>query len=280
MGKINHSKYKNSGIIFEMLVRQLTNEAMANKDSKAISIIKKYYTKTELAKENKLYQTIIQTNGLNEHKAETIINTVSELSKRLDRKKLNKEKYNLIKEIKDNYDLEEFFKTSITNYKPLASIYTIIESNFIDNPNPQTIINSKLNIIEYLTETKQIQESQIYTELSQMEKGERFLVYKVMVENFNTKYDSLDKEQKETLKEYINNISEPTKLKNFIDDKFNLLKISLSEMLFKIEDQVTKIKIEETIKMIDPILESKKMKDDYIISLFQYQELNKELSSL
>jgi endonuclease III len=136
MGKINHSKYKNSGIIFEMLVRQLTNEAMANKDSKAISIIKKYYTKTELAKENKLYQTIIQTNGLNEHKAETIINTVSELSKRLDRKKLNKEKYNLIKEIKDNYDLEEFFKTSITNYKPLASIYTIIESNFIDNPNP------------------------------------------------------------------------------------------------------------------------------------------------
>lgn len=277
---IRHSKYKNSGIIFEMLVRQLTNEAMANKDSKAISIIKKYYTKTELAKENKLYQTIIQTNGLNEHKAETIINTVSELSKRLDRKKLNKEKYNLIKEIKDNYDLEEFFKTSITNYKPLASIYTIIESNFIDDPNPQTIINSKLNIIEYLTETKQIQESQIYTELSQMEKGERFLVYKVMVENFNTKYDSLDKEQKETLKEYINNISEPTKLKNFIDDKFNLLKISLSEMLIKIEDQVTKIKIEETIKMIDPILESKKMKDDYIISLFQYQELNKELTSL
>ena len=280
MGKINHSKYKNSGIIFEMLVRQLTNEALANKDSKAINIIKKYYTKTELAKENKLYQTVIQTNGLNENRAETIINTISELSKKLDRKKLNKEKYNLIKEIKDNYNLEEFFKTSITNYKPLASIYTIIESNFIDNPNPQTIINSKLNIIEYLTETKQVQESQIYSELSQMEKGERFLVYKVMVENFNSKYDSLDKEQKETLKEYINNVSEPIKLKKFIDNKFTNLKLSLSEMLSKIEDQVTRIKIEETIKMIDPILESKKMKDDYVISLFQYQELNKELSQL
>lgn len=277
---IKHSKYRNTGIIFEMLVRQLTNETISNKEPKAINIIKKYFTKTELAKENKLYQTIIQSNNLSESKAEVIIGTVCDLSKKLDRSKINKEKYNLIKEIKNNYELESFFKTSINNYKSMASIFTLIESTINDNPNPNTIINSKLNLLEHLTENKIAEETQIYKDLSTMEKGERFLVYKVMIESFNNKYDNLDSAQKLILKEYINNISDTVKLKKFVDNQFSQLQNSLREHLSKIDDQITKIKIEETIKMIDPIIESKKMKDDYIVSLFQYQELNKELSKL
>lgn len=277
---IKHSKYRNTGIIFEMLVRQLTNETISNKEPKAINIIKKYFTKTELAKENKLYQTIIQSNNLSESKAEVIIGTVCDLSKKLDRSKINKEKYNLIKEIKNNYELESFFKTSINNYKSMASIFTLIESTVSENPNPNTIINSKLNLLEHLTENKIAEETQIYKDLSTMEKGERFLVYKVMIESFNNKYDNLDSAQKLILKEYINNISDTVKLKKFVDNQFTQLQNSLREHLSKIDDQITKIKIEETIKMIDPIIESKKMKDDYIVSLFQYQELNKELSKL
>jgi hypothetical protein len=280
MNKINHSKYKNTGIIFEMLVRQLTNESLTNQDSKAIGLIKKYFSKTELAKENKLYQTIIQSNQLNESKAESTINTVIELNKKLDKKQLNKEKFNLIKEIKNNYNIDEFFKSSISNYKALASIYTLLESNSIDNVNPSLIINSRLNIKDYLTENKIPQDSPIYEELSKMDKGERFLVYKLMVENFNKKYLYLDKDQKEILREYINNISNPSKLKLIIDKKLRNLKESLLKNSSKITDQITKIKTEETIKMIDPILESKKFKDDYIIALFHYQDLNKELSIL
>lgn len=280
MNKINHSKYRNTGIIFEMLVRQLTNESLTNKDPKAIGLIKKYFTKTELAKENKLYQTIIQSNQLNESKAESVLNTINDLYKRLDQKQLNKEKYNLIREIKENYDIEEFFKTSIHNYKSLASIYTLLESNNVKNVNPQFLINSKLNLIDYLTENKITQDSPVYNELSKMEKGERFLVYKLMVENFNKKYSDLDKEQREVLREYITNNADQVKLKSIIDRKFINVKKTLKENISKIQDQVTRIKTEETIKMIDPILESKKMKDDYIITLFQYQELNKELSLL
>ena len=263
-----------------MLVRQLTNESLTNQDSKAIGLIKKYFSKTELAKENKLYQTIIQSNQLNESKAESTINTVIELNKKLDKKQLNKEKFNLIKEIKNNYNIDEFFKSSISNYKALASIYTLLESNSIDNVNPSLIINSRLNIKDYLTENKIPQDSPIYEELSKMDKGERFLVYKLMVENFNKKYLYLDKDQKEILREYINNISNPSKLKLIIDKKLRNLKESLLKNSSKITDQITKIKTEETIKMIDPILESKKFKDDYIIALFHYQDLNKELSIL
>ena len=280
MNKINHSKYKNTGIIFEMLVRQLTNESLTNQNPKAIGLIKKYFSKTELAKENKLYQTIIQSNQLNESKAESTINTVIELNKKLDKKQLNKEKFNLIKEIKNNYDIDEFFKSSISNYKALASIYTLLESNSINNINPSLIINSRLNIKDYLTENKIPQDSPIYDELSKMDKGERFLVYKLMVENFNKKYLNLDKDQKEILREYINNIQNPNKLKLIVNKKLRQLKESLSKNTSKITDQITRIKTEETVKMIDPILESKKMKDDYIIALFHYQELNKELSVL
>lgn len=277
MNKINHSKYRNTGIIFEMLVRQLTNESLTNQDDKAINLIRKYFCKTELSKENKLYQTIIQSNNLNESKAETTINTVIELNKKLDKKQLIKEKFNLIKEIKQNYNINEFFKSSVNNYKTLASIYTLLESNYIDNINPSLIINSRLNIKEYLVENQLPQDSSIYNELSKMDKGERFLVYKLMVENFNKKYLDLDKDQKDVLREYVNNINNPNKLKLIIDKKLRQLKKSLSKNTSKIIDQITKIKIEETIKMIDPILESKKMKDDYIIALFNYQELNKEL---
>lgn len=280
MVNIKHSKYKNSGILFELLVRKITSETIATNESKAIHILKRYFTNTEIAKENRLYQTLLKSPTLTEGKADTVINTISELSTKLDRKKLSKEKYNLIKEIKNSYDIDDFFKASIDNYKTLASIYVIIESNFTQDPSPDIIISSKLNILDYLVEQKLETQTQIYKELSGLEKGERYLVYKVMLEKFNTKYDGMDSEQKLILKTYINNISNSVILKEFIDSKFTKLKKSLVENSKKIDDQITTIKIDEIINLIDPILESKKMKDDYVISLLQYTELNKELSNL
>jgi len=280
MNKVSHSKYKNSGILFELLVRKITNETITNQDSQAINILKKYFTNTEISKENRLYQTLLKTQNLSENRADIIINTIQELSSRLDRKKLIKEKYNLIKEIKAHYDIDDFFKASIDNYKTLASIYVLIESNFIQNPNPEIIISSKINLVEYLVESTVEKETQIYQELSHLDKGERFLVYKVMLEKFNDKYDGLDVEQKSVLKTYINNISNTVVLKEFIDKKFIALKKLLIANNKKIDDQVTNIKVNEIISLINPILESKKMKDDYVITLLQYIELNKEISKL
>jgi len=221
-----------------------------------------------------------ENQNLTESKSNTIIETVSKLSSKLDRKKLSKEKYNLIKEIKASYDIEDFFKASIDNYKTLASVYTLIESNFVEDPHPSIIINAKTNLLEYLVESDSPKETQIYQELSQMDKGDRFLVYKVMLENFNKKYHDLGDEQKVILKTYVNNISNSPALKEFIDKKLISLKKSLIENSKRIEDKVVKIKVDEIINFINPILENKKMKDDYVISLLQYIELNEEISKL
>ena len=282
MTQIKHSKYKNTGIIFELLVRKITSDTMSNHDSKAVSLIKKYFVNTELAKENKIYQIISKSHNLSPVKAETTLSTILEINKSLDLAKLSKEKYNLIREIKSTFDIDDFFKAKISNYKLLSSTYTLLEANVSPVKNLEIIINSKINILEHITVNPLIPNMPlpIANEFEGLDKGTRALVYKIMLEKFNTKFDTLSTEQKEVLKEYINNISNTTQLKSFVDSKFKTLKESLTKSLTQIEDATTKIKVKEVINLITPILESKTVKDDYIISLLQYQELHNELKKI
>jgi hypothetical protein len=281
MAQIKHNKYRNTGILFELLVRKITADTMSNQDSKAVTLIKKHFVNTELAKENKIYQMVSKSHNLSSIKAETTLSTILEINKSLDQTKLSKEKYNLIKEIKSVFDIEDFFKAKISNYKLLSSTYTLLEANASPLKNFETIINSKLNIIEHISlQDLTLNESPQSDEYTQMDKGTRALVYKIMLEKFNTKFDNLSHDQKEVLKEYINNISNTTRLKTFIDSKFTSLKESLTKALPKIEDATAKIKVKEVINLINPILESKTLKDDNIIALLQYQELHSELKKI
>lgn len=281
MAQIKHNKYKNTGILFELLVRKITSDTISNQDSKAVNLIKKFFVNSELAKENKIYQTISKAHNLSEAKAEIVISSVLEINKTLNKNKLAKEKYNLIKEIKNNFDLDDFFKAKLSNYKLLSSTYTLLEANSSPVENLETIINSKLNIMENITLSLPPNElSPMIIEFQDLDKGTRALVYKIMLEKFNTKFDNLSSEQKKVLKEYIINITDTTKLKSFIDSSFTNLKESLIKSLPKIEDPTIKIKINEVINLIDPVLSSKKLKDEHIISLLQYQELYSELNKI
>jgi hypothetical protein len=279
--KIKHNKYKNTGILFELLVRKITSDTMSNSNSKAATLVKKYFTKSELANENKLYQTINNHISLSESKAESIISTVLELSKKLDRDKLAKEKYNLIKELKENFDLNDFFQAKIKNYKLLASIYTLFESiNIKGFANPEVIINSKVNILESITSSPDTKLSltPLVKELMQLDKGTRALAYKIMLEKYNEKFDGLNSEQKEILKEYINSIANAPKLKEFLNVKFKKISESLKKNISKVDDPILQIKIKEVINLIDPIVESKKLRDDHVIALLQYVELSQEVN--
>ena len=278
--KIKHNKYKNTGILFELLVRKITADTLSNGNSKAASLVKKYFTKSELANENKLYQVINNSISLSEGKAESVLSTVLDMSRKLDGEKLAKEKYNLIREIKENFDMNDFFGAKIKNYKLLASTYVLLESyNDKKFANPESIITSKITILEHITSHPDIKMSlsPLVEELMSLDKGTRALTYKIMLEKYNTKFDGLSKEQKEVLKEYINSASDAPKLKEFLNTKFKGISAVLKENVGKIEDPALKIKIQEVINLIAPILETRKLKDDHLVALLQYLDLSNEI---
>lgn len=281
--KVKHNKYKNTGILFELLVRKLTSDTLNESTSAAATLVKKYFTKTELAKENKLYQTVNNTVNINESRAETIISSVLEISKKLDKEQLKKDKYNLIKEIKKNFDINDFFKAQIKDYKKLASTFILFES--YANPkilNPELIISSKINLIECLTSKPdaKISLTPLVEELTKLDKGTRAVAYKLMLEKFNNKFKTLTEEQKLILREYINSAANAPKLKSFINKKFLTIISELKSYSPKVKDAATKIKVQEVIKLITPIVESKSIKDDHLVALLQYIELSKEMKSL
>ena len=204
--QINHSKYKNTGILFELLIRQITNDTLDSKDSQATNILKKYFVKTELGREYKLYETLLKKTSLTETKANIITNTLLDSSKSLNRGVIKRQKYNLIKEIQNHYDLNEFFNHKLPNYKVHAAFYTLLEtSNSTSQIDPEQIINNKVTILEHLT-AAQIKATKIKDEvMSEFEKSDkdvRFIAYKMLLENFNVKYDTLHTNQKTILKEY------------------------------------------------------------------------------
>jgi hypothetical protein len=285
MKNIKHSKFKNTGFIFELLVRQITSEIMSGKEnSKAEKILKEYFSgKKELSKELKLYQYLINEKYNSENKAEKFVETVCEARKRLDEQKLMKEKYNLIKEIKEAYDIDEFTKSSISNYKNLASIYKIFEATVTkESFEPKDIVNSKFTVVENMINSsienkdKKLND-RVFEEYKKQDEEVRMLSYKMLVENFNKKYNNLSAGQKNLLKEYINNINNTGKLKEYVNEEVNTLSDGLKEVGSKISDKVTKIKLAETISNIRKIKSVKKLRESHLSALMMSYELLKEL---
>lgn len=287
MKNIKHSKFKNTGFIFELLVRQITSEIMSGKmNSKAEIILKEFFSsKKELSKELKLYQYLINEKYNSESKAEKFVETVCEARKRLDEQKLTKEKYNLIKQIKEVYDIDEFIKSPISNYKNLASIYKIFEATITkESFEPKDIVNSKFTIVESMINSsienkdKKVND-RVLEEYRKQDEEVRMLSYKMLVENFNKKYNNLSAQQKNLLKEYINNINNTGKLNEYVSNEIFSLVNSLKEVGSKISDKVTKIKLAETISNIRKIKSVKKIKEQHLSAIMMSYELLKELKN-
>ena len=283
--RVKHSKIKNTGILFELISRQITVDVMNGDDkSKSVEMLKKFFNeKTELGKENQLYQVLLKENYNSSHKAEKLVDAVVKARQKLQNKKLRTEKYNLIKEIKENYLVEDFFRARIPNYKVYASIYKkfIVETTPITNPSEE--VESTFSIIEHITRNKskpKNTESQVLTEFQGEDKDLRLLSYQLMVDNFNGKYKKLNSMQRNLLKEYINNISNTNSLREFINGEVKKVKEILNKILPKVDDDITKIKLSEAIKQVDTIKKGKIVKDKQVVSLMRYYELIKELHNV
>ena len=284
MKKIKHSKFKNTGFIFELLVRQITSEIMSSDKSVAEKILKEHFnSKKELSKELKLYQYLINEKYNSESKAEQFINTILEARKKIDEKKLTKEKYNLIKEIKETYNLDEFIKSPISNYKTLASIYKIFETVIVDEQfDPTDIVSSRFtiaeNIINSSIQNKDVKvKDAVLEEYRKQDEDLRAVSYKLLVESFNNKYKNLNNEQKSLLREYINNINNTGKLNEYVGNEVTNLVAALKEIGSKISDKVTKIKLAETISNIKKIKSVKKIREQHLSAMMMTYELLNEL---
>ena len=284
--RVKHSKIKNTGILFELLSRQITQDIISDdKKSKSIDLLKKYFNEsTEIGKENQLYQVLVKTNYNSTAKAQRLIEAVLKSRSKINSKKIKNEKYNLIKSISENYKTEDFFRSRIPNYKVYASVYKLFLSDSIESLNPLDEVDSNFTIIEHITGKKMTSSVKNDTEVIQEFKGQdkdlRLLSYQLMVDNFNKKYKTLNTPQKNLLKEYINNISNTNSLREFVNDEVQNIKTTLESHLPNISDDITRIKLQEAVNQIENLTKGRIVKDKQVISLMRYYELIKELDNV
>ena len=246
--KLGHSKIKNAGILFELLTRQITVDLMESDKSKAVDILKKYFhNKTELGKEYQLYKVLVENKYSSESRAESLIDAVLESRKKLNNSTIKKEKYNAIKEIKECYDIGDFFNARIPNYKVLASIYNVFQTQ--DSVQPELYVKSKYTIVENLT---------INSKPAKKNK-------------------TFENEQKTLIKEYINNISNTNKLREYVNTEVDKVKKSLKKQVQTVDDKVTQIKLTEVVNQIDGLKKGKIVSDKQVVSMMRYYQLIEEI---
>ena len=277
--KLKHSKYKNTGILFELLTRQLTAETISGNTTKSLNFLQKHFnSKTELLKEYKIYHTLSTQKYNKESQATMLIESLIKIHEKLNKSQLRREKYNLIKEIKNNYNVNDFFKSKITNYKIMASIFNLLENK---NSTPTSIVNYKTTLLEHITEKpKKIKTNTVLENYQKQDKSSKLLTYKMLLEKFNEKYSDLAENQKLLLKEYVNNVTNSPSLKAYINQEITQVKRDLTKYSKKVEDKAVVIKLNETKDLIQPISKKLSVQDDNVTNLLNYYELINELKTI
>ena len=283
--KLKHSKIKNTSILFELLTRQITADVLAGKSTKSVKIVKKYFNEdTELGKELQLYKLLSEKHYESENRAQDLMSIVLKSRQKLSNSKLRNEKYNLIKEIKENYNSDDFFNGRISNYKLLASIYNTFQAETIDETfNPEQTVNAKFTILEHITSKKissKEAKAHVIKEYNKKDKDLRLLAYQILVDKFNTKYKTLNESQRNLLKNYINNVSNTNSLKEFVNTESSKIKKQLTKELPQVNDKITKIKLTEAVNQIDNLTTGKVVKEKQVLTLMRYYELVKEIKNV
>lgn len=279
MKKIKHSKYKNTGILFEMLVRKLTSETLTSDKTIALDIIKKYFGKnTELAKELQLYNSVLKEQHKSEARALDYIAEAQKAYRKLNQSTLRRQKYNLVKEIQENFSFDSLSNARIPNYKVLASTYLLFE--YADQASVKQLAQCKDVILEHTLKdlVKQTETDELYEEFRKQTKDTRLLTYKLLVDKFNNKYTNLSEAQKNLLKQYITHVNDTDSLKSYIKAEIPKIKRQLKEHVAKTADDVARIKIENLAEMLCNVENMKVIKESHVLSLLRYFDLVDELN--
>ena len=282
---VKHNKIKNTAILYELLSRQITVDVLNDtKSPKSVKLFKEFFNKnTELGKEYELYSILLEKKYKNDSHASQLVEAVVKSRRKLSNRRLNNEKYNLIKTIKENYDIKEFFNTRIPNFKIMASVYKLFGTETgKEDFGPVQRTDSVITITEHITQntTHSNKTNKVVKEFKEQGKDLRLLSYQLLVDKFNSKYKTLNENQKNLLKEYINNVSNTNSLKGFIDSEVVKIKKALKSLLPKVNDKITKIKLSEAIDYTDSATKGKVVQDKHVVALMRYYELIKEIKNV
>jgi hypothetical protein len=276
MKKIKHSKYRNTGMLFELLTRQITSDIISGTDSIATGILKKFFNKnTEMIKEYRLYKTLCEEKMPTDVKSQMLIEAVLTARKKINKKKLSEEKYELIKSITENFDINDFFQTKVGNYKLLASVYKIFEYTELDSP--VEITRSKMTIMENMVSESKKELIEESVSLKEEPKEIRLMSYKILVEKFNKKYGELSHDQKSLLREYISNVSNTNNLKTFVQSEASKIRLFLEQKIKKTKDKTLKIKLAEVSDLLNQYATIKNLDESHISALLRYYDLVNDL---
>lgn len=282
MKKLKHSKYKNTGILFEMLVRKLTSETLTSDKSITIDIIKKYFGRnTELSKELQLYNALVKEQHKTEARALDFIRTVKDAHKKLNQTVLTRQKYNLVKEISENFVFENMSKIHINNYKELASIYMLFE--YTETDNPKQLMDCKNVLVEHALPKRIVAEQRdlVMETFEKQDKDIRLLTYKLLVDKFNSTYSGvLSESQKQLLNKYITHVNDTEALREYVQRIIPTIKKRLADHSKTIDDKVVKIKVEKLSEMLCNVETIKKLKESHILNLMRYMDLVDELNEI
>jgi len=286
---VKHNKIRNTGILFELLVRKITSDALENRSNDtAVKLMKEYFnSKTELGKELILYRSFFNAQQLSETKAFELINVLISQRKKLNEVALNTQKYKLIREIKNNYDLKEFLNARIPSYKVYASVYKVFDGavNEIQDFNEiQGMVEAKFTIVEHLSGkivNKEIKkETALFETVKNQEEDLRLLTYKILMEKFNQKYVDLSDKQKNLLREYIYNVSNSAALRAYAVDLAKELIAEITKKIAKIDNKVTTIKLSEVVSQLEKLKTVQVVKENHMTALLIALEITKTLDTL
>jgi hypothetical protein len=276
MKPLKHSKYKNTGIVFEVLTRMLVSEALEQRPQHGLKLIKKHFNKdSELLKELMLYQSLQERNK-NQHAAYRLVDLVIESRRELNETRLNQEKYNLIRDIRRFYALDEFFDTRVSNYRLLASIYKLMEH--APSHNPTEHVTCRDRIVESLTQSQNPESlSDAETYLREQPSDVRKLGFKIIVERFDEKYQGLNPKQKNLLRRYINENTTSEEFRNFVYGEAGAISKRIKPLVERVRDEVLRIKLKETVSLLGTIMAARVIKDEHLSAMLKYYELVDEL---
>lgn len=284
---MKHSKYRNTGLLYELLVKQVAADTLQNKKSYAVKLLQKYFSKnTPLAKEYSIYEEVLRKTSLEKVEVDTKIGVIQEISKTLDVEVIEREKYNLIKELKQYYNIKDFFTRKIQDYRTLASLNQLIEVYKSSNPSSieiGKIVENKLTLTRHLlgqNHKKDQEKNEVLEEYLNSDKDLKLLTFKILVSKYNDKYKSLNSGQKVILREYINSVGSINKMRTLLNTEILKLKNLIEGRKDKVEDSIIKIKLNEISKTMTTIPATKKLEESDIIKVLQYHELVQELSKV